>query len=319
MKLPAAAAGASWGTMTLPLVARQDYAAEIVTNGDPLVSQSASGAEGIVRNGVSARASGDAERDVHKAARRTGFRGRHVSVSMLVATAMLVLAACPTLAWTQSSNNFDALSDDPDFPDVHGQPESCTNEEPYWCIEWPLINGTSSTVYVYLDPNLSQANNLPGETLNLKQQARNAFGRWNDVPAYNPWLFEATSINDATGAGYPYNCPTYIRRSVGLPLGVLGQTTVWTHYDRVFTGSHTKIVCFYLYLSYTLKFDTDSDPEDGFMDARWTLGHELGHGEGLGHSARTTIMYPFWPNAKYMGINPTTNDIDGMQAIYGAL
>jgi Zn-dependent peptidase ImmA (M78 family) len=66
-----------------------------------------------------------------------------------------------------------------------------------------------------------------------------------------------------------------------------------------------------------IAFDANNDPDDGKVDARFTLGHELGHGLSLGHTAFKALMYPVWPNTKYMGILPTANDIDGLQHAYG--
>lgn len=46
--------------------------------------------------------------------------------------------------------------------------------------------------------------------------------------------------------------------------------------------------------------------------------HELGHLLALGHTAHVAVMYPAWPNDVYMGINPTSDDILGLQVAYGA-
>ncbi len=244
---------------------------------------------------------------------------RSRSASILAGLVLAAVVVGPVVAWTQLNNNFDANAAIPGsgYPGVHGQPESCTNQDPWWCLEWPLTSGHSSSVFVFLSASLDQSNNNAGETVNLKQQARNAFGRWNDVPAYSPYLFETELIAGATGAGNPYHCPTRISRGYGLPGGVMAGTTVFSHYDFANSGSRTRIVCFTVVVSKDISFDTDSDPGDGKPDARWMLGHELGHGMGLGHSNKKAIMYPIWPNSKYMGVTPAANDIAGMQAIYG--
>jgi hypothetical protein len=229
-----------------------------------------------------------------------------VPASTIVALLVLAFAAAPVYAWTLLKNNF---GDDANNP---GNPNSCTDVDPYWCIEWPLQNGHSSSVFVYLSGSLHTNN--PGETVDLKQQARNAFAGWNDVPAFSPYLFEAATLEDATGI--PGVCAVSMVRA-GLPAGVMARTFSFSEYDRLGAGSKKKYVCFQTVIAQDVNFDTDSDPDDGFKDARWTMGHELGHGLSLGHTAFKALMYPIWPNSKYMGITPTANDIDGLQFAYG--
>jgi hypothetical protein len=117
---------------------------------------------------------------------------RKVGIAATVAVLTLAVAAVPAAAWTLIRNNFGS---DPDNP---GVPNSCTDVSPWYCVEWPLDHGCSSDVFVYLAASLNT--HPAGETVDMKQQARNAFGRWNDVPACEPWLLEAATINDATGA-----------------------------------------------------------------------------------------------------------------------
>ncbi len=210
-------------------------------------------------------------------------------------------------------NNFDATARDPDYPNVHGEPASCTNAEPWWCAEWPLSHGSSSTTYVYLADSLND--NQSGETLNFKAQTRNAFDRWNVVPALEPFLVEAASISESSG-WLDYNCATRVQRGT-LSLGVYAKTSVRTEYLLLGSGSHTLIGCFWVTLSNYYRFDTNNDPDDGFIDARFVFGHELGHGLSLGHTAHRAIMYPRWPTDVYMGIVPTSDDIDGLQHAYG--
>jgi hypothetical protein len=130
----------------------------------------------------------------HLVIRTRRFR---LTLASFVALLAIELGAMPAVAWTLLFNNFDSMSHNPDYPDVHGEPASCTGVDPFYCVEWPLQNGHSTTTYVYLTDSLDD--NLSGETLNFKTQARNAFGRWNAVPAYAPYLVEADSISDASG------------------------------------------------------------------------------------------------------------------------
>lgn len=249
--------------------------------------------------------------------RSLGLRaGRRRSAAFATALALCLAVAAPANAWTQLRNQFDNTND-PDYPEDHGAPESCTGSSPNWCVEWPLAGGSSSEVYVYLHTSLNQSNNQPGETLNFKTQARNAFDRWNDVPAFSPFLLEAASSSASTGSGSPYYCPTRISRGPGLPGGVLASTNIFSKADRLGSGSQVVLVCMDVYITDDESFDTDSDPNDGKPDARWTLTHELGHALALGHTAMNASMYPIWPNDAHMGINPASNDINGLQAIYG--
>lgn len=137
------------------------------------------------------------------------------------------------------------------------------------------------------------------------------------MPAYAPFLVEADSISDASG-WLTYNCATRVQRGV-LSLGTYAKTSVRTPFLLIGSGSKTTIACFWPTISNYYRFDTNNNPDDGFVDARWILGHEFRHGLGLGHTAHVAIMYPLWPNDQYMGIQPTSDDIDGLQHAYGAV
>jgi len=229
--------------------------------------------------------------------------GRINPLGFSLAVVAVVLSAQPAVAYTLQRNNYP------------GSPVGCTNVSPYWCIEWPLAgDGNSSITYVYLHSSLSSNN--PGETLNMKQEARNAFARWNAVPAREPFLVEVTSITQSSGDHTPYWCPTEISRdSIG---GYIAITTDYTPYDILQSGSHNTIECSQMIVSRDLNFDTNSNPNDGYIDARFTLGHEQGHMLCLGHTGHVAIMYPSWPNSVYMGITPTSDDVLGLQVAYGA-
>lgn len=228
----------------------------------------------------------------------------------VAALALIVLITQPVMGYTLLENNFGS---DPSNP---GQPVGCTNVNPWWCEEWPLAaNGYSSTTYIYL---YSSLNSHPsGETVDMKQQARNAFGRWNSVPARSPFLVEASTLGQSSGNYSPYWCPTYLKRSA-LPAGFLAVANMYTPFEVIGSGSKNRLICSQIQVNTTVAFDADSDPNDGLVDARFMFGHELGHLLSLGHTGRVAIMYPQWPNSVYMGITPTSDDILGLQVAYGA-
>lgn len=122
-------------------------------------------------------------------------------VTAFFATWFLLLALVqPVLAYTLQRNN---------FPE---SPVGCTNVDPYWCIEWPLAaNGYSSTTYIFLKSTLNT--HPAGETVDMRQQARNAMARWNTAPAREPFLVEASSLSQSSGNYSPYYCPTFIDRA----------------------------------------------------------------------------------------------------------
>jgi hypothetical protein len=239
-------------------------------------------------------------------------------VSTLSALALALACVSPAGAWTLLRNNFDDTQS-PNYPDVHGDPASCTDtydpgeDVTWWCVTWPLANGHSSTVHVYLMDSLDD--NQSGETMNMKTQAGNAFNRWNAVPAYEPYLVESSTLSNATG-WLAYNCATRIERGA-LPAFAIAGTSEKTEYQRLGYGSQHKLVCFWTTISDGYRFDTDTDPDDGFVDIRWAMTHELGHGLGLGHTSHHAVMYPLWPNDEYMGNAPTSDDINGLQFAYG--
>jgi hypothetical protein len=156
-----------------------------------------------------------------------------------------------------------------------------------------------------------------GETVDVKQAARNAFPRWNGVAARNPYLQEATTIQGSTGY-LTYGCATEIFRT-DLPLAVLGSTTVYSVHDWTGSGSHNQIACFATTISNYVVFAPHGQQYLG-DDIDWTMTHELGHGEGLGHTGHVAVMEPRpgYAGGPYSGDTPTSDDVAGLVVAYGA-
>lgn len=88
--------------------------------------------------------------------------------SAMFAALLLFAAAGPVSAYTLLRNNYP------------NDPVGCDNAKPaYPCITWPkTASGYSSTTYIYLDSSLTGIT-----AVNMKQDTRDAFGRWNGAPA----------------------------------------------------------------------------------------------------------------------------------------
>jgi Matrixin len=213
-----------------------------------------------------------------KAARRAWPLAAAISASLLSA----FLIVTPVWAWTQLVNN---------YPD---NPVSCDNSTSWPCIAWPKNGpGTSSTVYVYLDPTLTQAN------LDLSTDVRNSMSKWNAICAVNPYLYVGTGVN--------YNYGVY--------RGSLTDPTAWAETNNIYyTNSPHYIIESDTTFSSSVTWNHTYTYDVYVADSRKVGTHELGHGEGLGHTGYTAVMHQgaesFWV--------PQSNDIQGMQHIYGS-
>lgn len=214
------------------------------------------------------------------------MRSNRSAIARAIAAAglFLLLSAPATFAWSQILNNFP------------NSPTSCTNVSPYWCEAWPVnSNGSSVTVYFYRDPSLSGSS---GE--NMATDVDNSAAQWNAAPAKNPFLYG--NLNGASDTVTvqmanidPYGC-------------TWGETIDYTGSNvHVITGADT-------YFNSVVTWNHSYTYACGEADSRKVATHELGHIEALGHTSYTAVMHQgaesFW--------TPQTNDIQGLQAIYGA-
>jgi hypothetical protein len=238
--------------------------------------------------------------------------------SLLVSVALCLVGTASVLAYTVETNNYP------------NSPLGCTNaydaatNQTWYCVRWAYsASGYSSDVYVYLDPSLSPA---PGQgnpdepNLNLKQEALNAFTRWNSVPARSPFFHQASGLITSTGYAM-YGYPTKIVRDNSVRPPYLAWTSFYTMRDLTGSGDPHKILFGWVSFSSTARFGPHGNIPPGQYDATEIMMHELGHLLGLGHSGAQfkSLMYPDQPNP-YTGVAPTTvsgGDVPGLQFLYG--
>lgn len=97
--------------------------------------------------------------------------------AIAIATGLTLVLTSVAVGWTQLRNNYP------------GSPVSCTDVNPWYCIEWPkTANNLSITVEVYFASSVDLITAVP-----LRTYLRNGMAEWNVMPARNPYLKEITS------------------------------------------------------------------------------------------------------------------------------
>lgn len=222
--------------------------------------------------------------------------------AILLGMSLALLAYTPAAAYTLQRNNYPSA------------PVGCDNSPAYPCIEWPrLSNGLSSTTYIYLDASLTSIT-----AVNMKQDARDAFGRWNSAPANSPWLRESSTLSGSSGYS-SYGYPTLIYADFGLPFGVYASTIDLTPNDfNSGIPDRYTIVVSQVEVSQSVawnhSFNYACTSSPCHSDSRKVVTHELGHLLGLGHTGHTAVMQQGAVNF----YNPTSDDFLGLQVAYGA-
>ena len=202
-------------------------------------------------------------------------------IALSLGTVPLLTAPASVLAWSQLFNEYPS------------SPTSCNNVSPDICVSWPKNGSLSSTVVIYLDPSLTTAN------LNLDTDTRAGINQWHLVCAANPVLQIGSGVNAQI---------TVVR-------GQLLDPTAWAQTSVINSSSSPHVV-----IEADVVFNTLVTWNHSFTysqtsaDSRKVATHELGHAEGLGHTGFTAVMHQgaesFW--------TVQTNDVQGMQAVYGS-
>ena len=202
------------------------------------------------------------------------------------ALALAMLFPSVAGAWTQMYNSYP------------NSPQSCTDPGGY-CIAWPkTANNMSVTLLYYLDPSLNLG------YLDLRPYVGPEAGYWNNAPARNPILKETPYYDNAVVFIYVGDIRTDCNMVV----------FACTYDDNY--GGHT-ISDSRIYLNNQTVWNVTGYITQTNADARCIIGHELGHVQALGHTGMAGIMNSSYQYSHVI-YNPLTNDIQGLQAIYGA-
>lgn len=208
-----------------------------------------------------------------------------------LAAAVLPLVYClasvsPAGAWTQSANAFP------------NDPGTCNNTADYPCTRWrKTSDNLSIDLYVYLDPSLSRENiNLVDDMIDSVIPA------WNGIAARNPHMIACT-----------YSCGEHmaVYTVTDLPTGQYGAMEG----DRT-AGAPAFFTDVRVRMNVNVTWNRSYVYGPLVADARAALSHEVGHGQGLGHTGispaimRATVASSYW--------RPQSNDVSGIRAIYGA-
>lgn len=142
------------------------------------------------------------------------------------------------------------------------------------CLYWPEPNHVSSSIYAYIEPSLS---NVGG--YNFNSAITRAFGDFNGVPAFNPYMRVCNSTTTCGEAQVVY-------QTGSLGFGEYGFTT-WDTYGPITKASgqyyainSDKTVTFSTNITWNNSLYFDANNADG----RKVATHETGHVQGLGHT-----------------------------------
>lgn len=212
--------------------------------------------------------------------------------AIALAAGLTLAVSSVAVGWTQLRNEYPY------------SPVSCTDVNPYYCIEWPKTsNNLSITVEVYFASSVDLTTSVP-----LRTYLRNGMAEFNVMPARNPYLKEITST--ATDDTYVWTSTTALGRCTYA--GVAHTVSSSNPRRIVFTD-----MVFNRNISWnnTYNFTVPPYPTPCHADARKVATHEFGHVEGLGHTGISPAIMRQGA-VTYWWAQP--NDQSGIVAIYGA-
>lgn len=227
-----------------------------------------------------------------------------VGMTTLFPLLLLFFLVRPAFAWTQELN---------DYPNV---PPFCGGNSSLPCYYWAEPHNSSVSLYFYIDPSL-----YPSRGFDFRTDISNAYGYYNNVVAWNPYMYTCYGgpcANNAVGS--------YELGNTSDPTWTCGSSIVYafTSYSVLGSVEHAGS----LYYQFIEGTDDQFNPESYFhwnnnlnwgggcsgynADARKVVGHESGHVIGLGHTGHTAIMHQGPEN--YYTLQ--SDDITGIQNIY---
>lgn len=228
-----------------------------------------------------------------------------VFVTILFPLLLILGLVRPVFAWTQLENN---------YPNV---PPYCGGSSSLPCLYWAEPHNSSVNLYFYIDPSLYPAQH----GFDFRTSIGNAFGYYNNVTAWNPYMYTCYGgpcANNAVGS--------YEAGSTSDPTWICGSSIVYafTAFPTLGNVEHSGS----LYYQFIEATDTQFNPEPYFYwntsllwggncshydaDARKVVTHETGHVIGLGHTGHVAVMHQGPEN--FYTLQP--DDISGIQSIY---
>ncbi len=214
-------------------------------------------------------------------------------IPVVAALGIALVSTQPARAWTHRINNWDSNPSD----------YTCGYSTSVPCLYWPEPNHVSSTIYALLDGSLI---NVGG--YNFDPAVTRAFGDFNGVPAFNPYMY----------ACYDLTCNFQVSYSIGdLGYGVYGMTPYGNYGSITQASGQYYAISGANYVTFNsstwISWNNSLIFSDTQADGRKVATHETGHVQDLGHTGHTpAIMHQ--GAATYYALQQ--DDINGLESFY---